>query len=55
MKSTQNEKILQMKSETLIVGVDIGKENHYVSRLLFVRYPSKSLLCEITGMIPEKL
>lgn len=29
MKSTQNEKILQMKSETLIVGIDVGKENHY--------------------------
>jgi transposase len=29
MKSTQNEKILQMKSETLIIGIDVGKENHY--------------------------
>lgn len=29
MKSTQNEKIMQMKFETLIVGIDIGKENHY--------------------------
>ena len=25
MKSTQNEKILQMKFETLIVGIDVGK------------------------------
>jgi hypothetical protein len=29
MKSTQNEKILQMKFETLIVGIDVGKETHY--------------------------
>jgi len=29
MKSTQNEKILQMKFETLIIGIDVGKENHY--------------------------
>lgn len=30
MKSTQNEKILQIKNETLVVGIDIGKETHYV-------------------------
>jgi len=29
MKRTQNEKILQIKNETLVVGVDIGKETHY--------------------------
>lgn len=29
MKRTQNEKILQIKFETLVVGIDIGKETHY--------------------------
>ena len=29
MKCTQNEKILQIKNETLVVGIDIGKEMHY--------------------------
>ncbi|OPX83662.1 MAG: hypothetical protein A4E53_04497 [Pelotomaculum sp. PtaB.Bin104] len=29
MKRTQNEKISQIKIETLIVGIDIGKETHY--------------------------
>ena len=29
MKRTQNEKILQIKFETLVVGIDIGKDNHY--------------------------
>jgi len=29
MKRTQNEKILQIKNETLVVGIDIGKETHY--------------------------
>jgi transposase len=29
MKSTQNEKILQIKNETLVVGIDIGKATHY--------------------------
>ena len=29
MKRTQNEKILQIKNETLVVGIDIGKEMHY--------------------------
>ena len=29
MKRTQNEKILQIKNETLVVGIDIGKNNHY--------------------------
>lgn len=29
MKRTQNEKILQIKNETMIVGIDIGKETHY--------------------------
>lgn len=29
MKYTQNEKLMQIKNETLIVGVDIGSETHY--------------------------
>ena len=29
MKRTQNEKILQIKNETLVVGVDIAKKTHY--------------------------
>jgi len=29
MKRTQNEKILQMKSETLVVVIDVGKDTHY--------------------------
>jgi transposase len=29
MKRTQNEKILQIKNETLVVGIDVGKETHY--------------------------
>lgn len=29
MKSTQNDKISQIKIETLVVGIDIGKETHY--------------------------
>ena len=29
MKNTQNEKILQIKNETLVIGIDIGKETHY--------------------------
>ncbi len=29
MKSTQNEKISQIKIETLVVGIDIGKDTHY--------------------------
>ena len=29
MKFTQNERILQIKNETLVVGIDIGKESHY--------------------------
>ena len=29
MKRTQNEKILQIKNETLVIGIDIGKETHY--------------------------
>lgn len=29
MKYTQNEKILQIQLETLVVGIDIGKETHY--------------------------
>ncbi len=30
MKRTQNEKILQIKNETLVFGIDIGKNNHYI-------------------------
>ncbi|MBS4023499.1 MAG: IS110 family transposase, partial [Dethiobacter sp.] len=29
MKYSQNEKIMQITSETLIVGVDIASETHY--------------------------
>ncbi|PHJ38516.1 hypothetical protein P378_09345 [Desulforamulus profundi] len=29
MNRTQNEKISQIKIETLMVGIDIGKETHY--------------------------
>jgi len=29
MKRTQNEKISQIKIETFVVGIDIGKETHY--------------------------
>lgn len=29
MKRTQNEKISQIKIETLVVGVDMGEETHY--------------------------
>ena len=29
MKSTQNERILQIKNETLVVGVDVAKNWHY--------------------------
>ena len=29
MKFTQNERILQIKNETMVVGIDIGKETHY--------------------------
>lgn len=29
MKCTQNEKIMQIKNETMVVGIDIGKETHY--------------------------
>lgn len=29
MKRTQNEKILQIKNETLVVGIDIAKRIHF--------------------------
>jgi transposase len=29
MKLTQNEKILQINNETVVIGIDIGKETHY--------------------------
>ncbi len=29
MKNTQNEKILQIKNDTLVVGVDIAKRFHF--------------------------
>ena len=34
MKGTQNEKISQIKFETLVVGIDIGKETHYARALI---------------------
>lgn len=33
MNFTQNDKIEQIKNETLVVGVDIGKENNYARAL----------------------
>ena len=33
MKRTQNEKILQIQNETVVVGIDIGKETHYARAL----------------------
>ncbi len=35
MKSTQNEKISQIKFSTLVVGVDVAKETHYARALDF--------------------
>lgn len=35
MKITQNEKIMQMKSETLIIGIDVGKDYHYARAIDF--------------------
>ena len=29
MKRTQNQMILQIKNETLVVGIDMGKGTHY--------------------------
>jgi hypothetical protein len=29
MNSTQNDKLMQIKPETLVVGVDVGKNTHY--------------------------
>ena len=29
MNSTQNDKLMQIKPETLVVGVDVGKNKHY--------------------------
>jgi len=31
MKSTQNEKITQIKTWTLVVGIDVAKEMHYAN------------------------
>lgn len=35
MKYTQNERILQITEETLIVGIDVGSENHYARAFNF--------------------
>lgn len=35
MKYTQNEKILQIKETTLIVGIDVGSESHYARAFNF--------------------
>jgi transposase len=35
MKYTQNEKILQIKETTLIVGIDVGSEKHYARAFNF--------------------
>ena len=29
MNSTQNKKLEQVKSETLVIGIDVGSETHY--------------------------
>jgi transposase len=29
MKNTQNQKISQIKNDTLVVGIDVAKETHY--------------------------
>ena len=34
MNNTQNQKIVQVTDKTLIVGVDIGSENHYARAIL---------------------
>ena len=34
MNNTQNQKIAQVTDKTLIVGVDIGSENHYTRAIL---------------------
>ena len=34
MNNTQNQKIAQVTDKTLIVGVDIGSENHYARAIL---------------------
>jgi len=44
MKRTQNEKILQIKFETLIVGIDIGKETHYARAFDFRGFELAKLL-----------
>ena len=35
MKSTQNEKISQIKFSTLVVGIDVAKETHYARAIDF--------------------
>ena len=34
MNNTQNQKIAQVTDKTLIVGVDIGSDNHYARAIL---------------------
>lgn len=34
MNNTQNQKIAQVTGKTLIVGVDIGSENHFARAIL---------------------
>ena len=34
MNNTQNQKIAQVTDKTLIVGVDIGSENHYARAIM---------------------
>jgi len=33
MRVTQNDKIMQMKIDTMIVGIDVGKETHYAKAI----------------------
>lgn len=44
MKRTQNEKILQIKNETLVVGIDIGKDTHYARAFDFRGIEQSKLL-----------
>jgi|GEM_PF-5845472 len=50
MKSTQNEKISQIKITTLVVGIDVAKETHYARALvqfnaIRIRTPGKRIPC----------
>lgn len=46
MKRTQNEKILQIKNETLVVGIDIGKEKIIMPEPLTIEELNKRNYCD---------